>query len=224
MKIKILATVAMALFMTSATSSRADFLLYNLVSPNGIFAASEVGQLPADSWYQIWWSADGDIAGTGTMFGAPDGDIEVASATATSPGTVDTRSSDILLFAGQTTDPGGFSAGAKSFSDHDDADVGGADIHSGWLYAILYHNDTVPGPPTEPVAVGTHALYSDIVDASTIETTGGVPGPPTEIGWQTIQIIDDGSNSEVIDNVPEPGTMALFALGLATIAWRRRKN
>ena len=206
---------------------------YALNSSAGVTSSS--GFLTADHWYQVWWSAD-----TTTIFDMNAGDVQVGTAGFTTLGSVDpaslNSSGDYLVLQGGTPGGAGF-AGSSVAATVSNADVGGNNVDLGTMYAILYYEPVVPKGSTTGLAtappVGASAMFSEIKLVSTMLTyVNGSPAPPANTDASKLDFpgtgsnnIDDGSHSEVIaDVVPEPGTMALFALGIATIAWRRRKK
>jgi hypothetical protein len=228
MKTVKLITCGVAAALAMVGTSSAD-LSFSLNSSSGVFINPHPTVLPADSWYQLWWSADAT-----TIMSLNSGDIQVDTATFTSLNAVDPGGSgDYLLMQGGTPGVAGF-PGNTVTGQAGNSDVGGADIHSGFIYAILYYDGSPAKSSTDGLAtaptIGASALYSEIQDTSAMQSytpPGAVPpasNPVDQIDFAGGPVIDDGSHFEVIDNVPEPGTMALFALGVATIAWRRRKK
>ncbi|MDA1043665.1 MAG: PEP-CTERM sorting domain-containing protein [Verrucomicrobia bacterium] len=213
---KLFVVVTMVLAVATAGSLKAD-LSYALTSSAGVFVLphpSPPTTLPSSSMFQVWWSLDAI-----TMFDSPGGNVSLASAQATILGTVDAGSSDILLRQGVTTAVAGFAVASLAFTASD-SDVGGADVNAGFLYSILYATQSTP-------IIGTALAYSEIQDTSAMtDYDPPAPAPPASAEVDKIDfvggpVIDDGSHSQV---VPEPSTVALFALGLVTIAWRRWKK
>jgi hypothetical protein len=214
-KVKLI-TCGVAAALAMVGTSSAD-LSFSLDSSSGLFVLphpTPPTTLPQDSWYQVWWSA-GSVAPVA-------GDVQLSTAQFSTVGLQESMSGHWLIQQGGTPTVAGFPANSVTIQAGNGL-VGGADISDGYLYAIVYHETMAPG-------IGAAALYSEIQDTSAMQTytpPGAAPpasNPVDQIDFAGASTVDDGTHNEVIANVPEPGTMALFALGIATIAWRRRKK
>ena len=230
MKIAKYITCGMAAALVMVGTVNAD-ISYALSSSAAIFINPWPNGLPADSWYQTWWSADAITIET-----INGGDVQASTAAFTTLGGIDPASvngsGDYLVGQGGTPGTFGF-VPTKVAGIATDALVGGNDVDAGFMYAIVYYDTIVPKGSTTglatPPPIGASALFSETKMTADMLPFTGTPPPPNDpaqgLDFGGSPTIDDGTHGEVIaDVVPEPGTMALFALGIATIAWRRRKK
>ncbi len=193
--------------MASASMVMAYPISLNITSTEGLWVDSVGGTLlPAGSYYQIWWSVDAAYANGGV--------VDEAMIGVTQGGTL---YGDYVLWSGTTPDEGGF-AGLYPTGTLTDAMVGGNTISDGYVYGYVYET----GAPS----AGDAYLMTQIYGPSTTGPWGNagaaLPPPPNEIDFAPSQggVMGDSVNFVV----PEPGTMALFGLGLLTIAARRRRT
>jgi hypothetical protein len=114
-------------------------------------------------------------------------------------------SGEYLLSGPEDSQYGHFTSSVVS--EFSDSDVGGSDINSGYIFSRVfnpegtyYWQSAVLGP--------THPEYKDM-DTGTIIEAGLLTG---------------NTDYTDIQAAPEPGTMALFGLGLATLAFKSRKR
>ncbi|MFT5241493.1 MAG: hypothetical protein ACI9OU_002482, partial [Candidatus Promineifilaceae bacterium] len=161
MKIAKSLTFGIAAALAMVGTLNAD-VSYALDSSAGVFTSG--GALPANQWYQVWWSAD-----TTTIFDMNAGDIQVSTAGFTTLGSVDPASlngsGDYLVLQGGTPFGAGF-AGSTVNATVSNAEVGGNNVDLGTMYAILYYDTSGPTAPT----VGASAMFSEIKLVSTMLT------------------------------------------------------
>jgi len=96
---------------------------------------------------------------------------------------------------------------------------GGANPDSGYVYARIFQN----AAPT----AGNWYYVGSIIAASDLNSSDPlVTAQPYELNRDTLgggDAIDGAFGAQVVP-VPEPGTMALFAIGVATLAASRRRR
>ena len=149
---------------------------------------------------QLIWSATDsrDDAGIGGI--ALGDDQVVAQITVTEDGIVNGFFDDYAYF------------GLQTYED------GGALANNGFVYARIFQDDVIDA--------GDWYFASMTIAASDLDSTPGQDNP------QTLEMNLDLTFGDSIDQsagysmqaVPEPGTLALFALGLTTLAVRRRRK
>jgi len=127
---------------------------------------------------------------------------------------------EYLLYGATSTSFGRFNVSGGSVSAYpsmlfDDADVGGNDINSGYLYTRIFSDTSVE--------VGT-GYYQSAAAAPSGWVVGGSPAEQVLTEIDATPEADYPGTEYALTVVPEPATMALFAMGLVTLAIRRRKD
>ncbi len=215
----------------AASSVSAD-LIINLTNSFGAATDDPPSVfLPTGAMWQLWYSNDTDAGGGETLMSFNDGTNPNGwvnqSTFNQSVGFQDAHTSDFLIAMGTTAAAGGGAVaplnGGSNIEVVDSIDTDDSSVSDGFFYALFV--DIASAGNTGAIDAGDSIGYGVIV-ASPIGnpgTIGGGPAAPTP-GFMNI----DGGSTIIVDGsfqaTPEPGTFALFALGLATIAWRRRKT
>lgn len=201
--------VALAMFAGAAGSLKAHPINLDITATWGLYNNTEdfSDLLPAGYSYQIWWSADAAYGNGGV--------IDESTAGLTTGGQAN---GDYVLWHGDTDTDGGWFIQADNTGNRTDANVGNNVISDGYVYGYLYDSAAPVG--------GTPFMMTQIYGPTTTGAWGNPlaaqPPPPDVIDFAPQQgsIMGDSVNFVV----PEPGTMALFGLGMLTIAARRRRQ
>jgi hypothetical protein len=210
---------AMAAMCMSATVASAYPISLDVFATEGIWLDSFGGTgLPAGSSFQLFWSADAAY-GTGGTIGETDANLTSGL----------TSFGDYVIFSGTTTaDPGvdgygGWTANVPT-GTITDAMVGGNTVSSGYVYGYVYYDQNSSGT----VNNGDYYAYSPIYGPPTPvwgDAGAALPPPPDTIDFAPLQEPNVGL---IVDGryvvVPEPATMALFGIGMLTVAIRRRRK
>lgn len=178
--------------------------------------------LPSGSMIQVIWSTVNAYAGSGTPFAQSD----AQGNNIVQPSMI--GSGYYLLWTGYTpvsANPGTIESGADIDGnfDYDNADVGGNNINSGYLYVRIFE-------AADP-ALGTWYASSQIYNTSTFAVRPPPPGDP--IPAATFVDVCDSAPSAIEEGggfwnqanhgqvVPEPSTMALALAGVGLLIYRR---
>ena len=203
----------------AAPAAKASYSEFALASFSGLWVdAAMTTLLPAGAFFQIWWAPSGNAGmyHDGTT-GPGAGTIDPATASIRSGAA---GGGLYVLQSGFTPIAGGFGGGLSN--QFDDGDVGGAGgsfaIFPGgeaWMYVyedatpdpgdIYVRGKVITGGLNDTDPLGAAALPQNL-DASAGEPEAG-----------------KFENSPHVVT-PEPGTMALFALGLITVVASRRRR
>jgi len=199
---KILAGVV-AVTCIGASVASAYPIALSIFGQQGLFESDASTLLPAGAYYQVYWSAD-NVYGTDTTITEPDADL--AAGNYASFG-------DYVLFTGTTPDDGGWS-GPTTATGPLDPNLGGPAVSSGYVYVYVYQGGTAD--------VGDSYLRSPIYG----NTWTDASQDPTPLPDNVDIAPSSGNNmgSFFVVAVPEPATMALFGIGMLTVAIRRRRK
>lgn len=173
---------------------------------NGMFM--DVGQtvlLPAGAYYQVWWSSD-------NAYGADaSGNVDLLTASQGTSGAIPSVYGDYVIWSGTTPLDGQWGGVSSSSGTLTDAAVNNNVISSGFIYAYVYED-------------GTPNIGDSFIRSPNIQ--GNTWGDPSKAQPDPSDLIslapDTGNVFGTYHVVPEPGSMALFGLGMLTIAVRRR--
>jgi len=200
MKQKMLGAVAVLALCSSAAMAHPISL--NITGGFGLWTDTFGGNLlPAGAYYQVWWSSDQ------AYLAEPSVNESVATLS-----TGQNTSGDYVLASGSTPNLGGWGS-PQSLGQLTDANVGGSTISDGYIYMFVYQDGT-------PQA-GDSYVRTSIYGNAWGDPTAPQPPPPDSIPASSTT--EDGVFGTYFV-VPEPGTLALFGIGMLTIAARRRKR
>jgi hypothetical protein len=209
---KLVAAMAVvALLAGGASADLTGNIFVNWTSDGFIY---EFGGLPTSTFVgtvlaQLLWSANDPVA-SGYM------------ANYAGPGGTDISGNEVVL-AEVTADFGNFPASplgdagppAVPGPEFGDGDVGSVDIHNGYLYSRIFDGDTVANSMY-------YYQHTDIKTPMLTEYDDQLPG--SVIDLQASELNANFGHEVDTAIVPEPGTMALFGLGLVTLALRQRRR
>lgn len=227
MKIKKRVMECIAAATMVASGANADVIL-NVVNDGGAWDGVATF-LPAGAIWQLWMSNDN---GAGqTLITLAGGNVDIDTVTGRSNGYLDPATQDRLVAQGVTADSGGGiftplpAADASNIGRADSFDALDSDVNNGFIYALMIN--LTGTAPAGTLTVGDWVNWGVVANLSAAND-GNLSGiPPTPSTYDMTGGFASASGPLVIDGsfvvTPEPGTFALFALGLATIAWRRRK-
>ncbi len=202
MKMMKLMVVMGALCGTASMASAASISL-SLLTSQGLFMDAGLTTLvPAGAYYQVYWSADSTYGGNSIL--ESDADLGVDGTTPASFG-------DYVIFTGNTDIDGGLSSPVATGALGNSA-VGGSTISSGFVYMYVYED----GSPD----VGDSYVRSEVYGNTWGDPGAALPPPPDAIDVAATEPAVMGS----FFVTPEPGTMALFGIGILTMAARRRRK
>jgi len=203
-------TTAIAGLCVVASMASAYPISLNIFATQGIWTDAALDPntdlLPAGAYYQVYWSQDAAYGST---------DVNAVDANLGANGLVPATFGDYVLFTGFTDVDGGFS-GPIPTGVLDNNDVGVVNtISSGYVYAYVYQD----GTPN----VGDSFVKSPIFgppNPTWGDASAALPPPP-----DTIDIAPSTPNIlGTFFVVPEPASMALFGVGMLTMAMRRRNK
>ena len=175
--------------------------------------------LAAGAYVQLIWSADAVYSG----FGGGGSGIDQTSASASS-GTYLSQYGDYVLWAGVTPDLGGWYTAITDLDGNNqyaNSDVGGANINSGYVFAYVY----IDGTPAQGEIFARSTMIGDGTPSG-LSDISVLPPDELDVAPSATLVLDTGPSGgfTVQPDIPEPGTLALFGLGLLTLAVRRKRR
>ncbi|MCE9615688.1 MAG: PEP-CTERM sorting domain-containing protein [Lentisphaerae bacterium] len=205
--------LAGAVLCASGSVAMATAINFNLEASWEMFQSDGTTYIPQDAFYQVWWSPTQDYADTADQTGASPGQLDPATALLTK-GSGPSLYGDYVLRSGADMPQAGSWGGSDAYQRYETTDVGGAQPSSGFVYVYVYDSNT----PT----VGSSYIRSQIYPLPA--TTWSDPDNPL----LTPPTIDLAPEQPALMGthfvVPEPASMALFGIGMLTIAARRRRK
>lgn len=196
--------LAMAVLLGGISIASANPIQLSVFASFGIFTDFEGGNpLPAGSSFQLIWSTDATYESSG---------VSAADATLSS-GQMSTG--DYVIYSGTTDIPGGWAVDEIT-PDIPNSSVGGNSAHTGFVYGYAYFDVDSNG-----VDASDQYVRSPIFGNSWTDTTPE-DNIPDQINFSSGAGAVTGTSGLVV--TPEPGTMALFGLGMLTMAARRRRK
>lgn len=194
-----LGIVATAVVIMTGIPAKAHDIAFNAVATQGVFTET-AAPLPSGSLYQFWWSIDAVLP------------IEIVVGMATFNTIGSAFGGDYLLDVGATPTDYGF-ASLTFIGQFSDSDVGGNTISDGYVFGVVYNST--------PGGVGEDDYYALSPIVGNSWGNAGTTPPPTP---DKVDFAPSSPNTMNAQVVPEPGTLALFGLGILTIVARRRRR
>lgn len=193
--------ILIAMLLSVSCLAKADISI-TMFNSDYLYYPTSGSQLPSGALVQLVWDSNVDSA---FSYATPfEGGIPTAGG--------QYADGDYVLFAGNTTETGGWSSpdfdGSVTYGN---GVVGGANINSGYLYMYVFQNGA-------PVAGNYYARSGTVGPSLTM-----FPGSPTPT--PNYLDITPGApvtlNTFTVQAVPEPSTVGLLLIGAGLVAMRR---
>jgi len=194
----------LSVMLLSLSVSLADITV-NIKDSWGLFYPDGATLLPAGALIQLIWSADAVYSGFGSGSGPLDTEVLAGDYSAYG---------DYLLWSGFGDTEGGISGGdIDGVNVYLNAQVGGAAINNGNLFAYIFQDATPNG--------GDFFARSTMALSSLPEATNSPPDV-TDIDFAPAASVT--LDTYTIQVIPEPSTMALMLLGFVAIGGFKKRS